>query len=260
MLASFRVDEKPDRFALFSADCGLARTLPGGGRIRGRLSLYANTLLIYTGVLFDEMAGRFVSVIRDMVTNASNESIRIRAAGVRLSDGIALFPSPPNEHLPTLAAMLLRRGGAFVGDEIVNLDPVFGRAHASNLPLLIDADDMALFPELGREPSRRPERRIEGVGANTTRRPVRVAELGAITAEPGEVRRIVFPVFHEGASTERTPVPPSEALFEMVRAMLNLNVWQDRGLVFAQRLVGATPCERLVTGSWDQAVDVLLAG
>jgi hypothetical protein len=254
-IGGYAVEEKPDRFALFSADCGRSKTLPGGGQVRGKLNLYANSLLIYTGLLADEMAGRFVSVIRDMVTNASNEFVRVRAACVRLADGIALFPSTPNEHLPTLAAMLTRRGCPYVGDEIVNVDPVLTRVHPSALPLLIDADDLALFPELGRDRSR--ARRIQGKGANTTRRPVSIEEWGGVRPDPEEISRIIFPVFAEGATTDIAPVPTSEALFAMTRSFLNLNVWQDRALVFAKRLLEATQAERLVIGSWDEAVELL---
>jgi hypothetical protein len=255
-LGSSRLESEPRSYVHFSADCGLERTLPGGRRTRGKKKLYVNMLLIYDGLIEDEMAGRFISMVRDMATANANEFVRLRAAGVALDGSAVLFPSPtPRAELATLAGLLVRAGARYLGDEIVNLDPVLGRAYGVPLPLLIRSSDISLFPELGRDVPRRD--RPGPSGARAWRRPVRVDELGGTFAEWSPVERLVFPSFEEGARTGLVPMTKAEALFAMSEALLNLHVWNERALVLLQRVLADAPVERLVIGSVPEAVELL---
>jgi hypothetical protein len=243
---------------MFSADCGRRKDLPGGTRLRGRVRLYMNALLVYSGTMDDEAAGRFVSLLRDIETSNSNEFIRIRGSAVTLGgDEAVVFPSEPHTQLPALAATLVRSGAGYLGDEVVNLDPVLGRVHPLELPVLLDAEDLGRFPELGRRPSK--GRATRGGGANSIRRPVLPSELGGNpAAQPTPVGRMLFPEFLSGEQTAIQPVPASEALFALSKASLNLHVWGERALLLFQRLLREVEVARLVIGDLEGAGDLVM--
>ncbi|MGH2677843.1 MAG: hypothetical protein ACRDHB_05740, partial [Actinomycetota bacterium] len=160
-MGSFRVEERQPDEIVVSADCGLERVLPGGKTIRGRLNLYFGSMWIYRGRNMHEMAGRLASYVRSMATYFMDEFIRFRAGAVVLDGSALLLPSPPQPRLPSLVGLLLRQGGGYLGDEQVHLEPVTRRVHSSSLPLMIDSEDLSLFPALRRErlrPRRKEER------------------------------------------------------------------------------------------------------
>lgn len=209
---------------------------------------------IFEGRVQDEMAGRLISGVRDLATQHSNEFVRIRAAGIVVEGAAVLFPSPPQAHLPALAGLLVRRGAAYLGDEVVNVDPVLGRAHGLPLPLLIDGFDLPLFPQIRRERTRRKMRGTpEEIQAKTPRRPVPVEELGGVAAAPAPIRALVFPFFEDGAATRLEPFSGAAALFRFTEATLNLHVWTDRAFLLQRDLMGSVPVARLVTGSLEDA-------
>ncbi|MFN2586699.1 MAG: hypothetical protein ABR613_01090 [Actinomycetota bacterium] len=247
---------------LFSADCGETRTMAGGKVVHGISRLYSNGLKIFEGRVQDEMAGRLISGVRDLATQHSNEYVRIRAGGVVVDGAAILLPSPPEPHLPTLTGMLVQRGGGFLGDEVVNVDPVLRRAHGLPLPLLIDGFDLPLFPHVVRERTRRKTRGTpEEVQAKTPRRPVPVEELGGVRAAPAPIRWLVFPFFEEGAETRLEPFGGAAALFRFTEATLNLHVWTDRAFVLQRQLMDTVPVSRLVVGgSLEEAADAVWSG
>jgi hypothetical protein len=255
-LGDLRLETEPAAYVHFSADCGVERELSGGRRTRGKKNLYLNMLPVYSGVVEDEMAGRFISMIRDMSTANANEFVRVRAAGVALSDSTIIFPSPvPSAELATLAGLLIRAGGGYLGDEIVNIDPVLGRVFGVRLPLLIRSSDITLFPELGRQTPRRE--RFGPQGARAWRRPVPVRELGGTFADSAPIDRLVFPSFEPGAVTELVSMSKAEALFTMSESLLNMHVWNERALVLLERILAEVSVERLVIGSLPEAVTLL---
>lgn len=256
-LGEIRV-EKGSGEVVFSADCGVDKRLPGGKVARGVGRLYVDALPIFSGPVREEMAGRLVGGIRDMATAHSHEFFRIRAAGVAMDGGALVLPSAPQPHLPALGAMLVRSGAGYLGDEIVNIDPVLRRAHGIRLPLLLDARDLAHFPELGREPLRRRQAaELERLEARTPRRPVRLEELGGLPSPPVPVRWIVFPDFRPGGPTELELLAGSVALFRFTEAALNLHVWADRGLILMQGLLRTAAVARLSIGSLPEAAELL---
>jgi len=252
------LDEDASDELVFSADCGVQRTLAGGKVVRARNRLFVAGLKIYEGFSQDEMAGRLISGVRDIATRSSNEFVRIRAGGVVVSGKAILLPSVPAPHLPALVALLIRSGAEYLGDEVVNLDPVMHRVHGSSLPLLLAEDDLALFPELdpGREPSRR--RRAAGDGAKRPRRPVRLEELGGRRAEPTTPARVVFPTFEAGSTTTLRPIGDAEALFRFTQACLNLHIWADRALLLFREVLRTTRVAELVVGSLSDGARLLL--
>ncbi|HEV8420954.1 MAG TPA: hypothetical protein VGR13_06335 [Actinomycetota bacterium] len=256
LLGRFRVDQGPTEI-LFSADCGIERGLPGGKVIRGRGRLYFQGLLIFKGGVQEEMAGRLVSGIRDWTNDQSNEFFRVRAGGVTLNGGALLLPSPPESHLPSLVARLVGAGAGYLGDEIINVDPVLLQAHPLPLPLLLDAQDLREFPRLqaGRERPRR--RRPSDDVSRRPRRPVLLEEIGGSPAPASPIQWVVFPSFDPDGPTALRPLSPSEALFRLTRASLNLHIWRDRAFVLMQKVLEGTPTAELSVGSVADAAELL---
>jgi hypothetical protein len=250
-MKKFRVDSGDDEF-LYSADCGEDRVMPGGKVVRGIQNLYMSTVRLFRGGILEEMAARVVLSVRDLAARDVDEFVKVRAGCVALDGGAVLFPSRPQRHLPALVAALVREGGAYLGDELVYLDPVLWKIHPPPpMPLLIDSKDLPHFPELDREPSRK--QREEDWDTNlvsvTPRRLVSLEELGGKPAEASRLSWIVFPEFEPGERTRLEPFGGSEAAFRLLQAGLNLHVWGDRTLTLMQEIVESTPVSRLVVGS-----------
>ncbi len=237
----------------------MRKVLPGGKRLRGRVRLYMNSLLVYSGTMDEEAAGRFIGLLRDIETNNSNEFVRIRGVAVTTGEGQALiFPSEPHRQLPSLAAELVRAGAGYLGDEVVHLDPVLHRVHPLGLPLLLDAADLDRFPELARQPSKGAEQ--TGDVVPSIRRPVLLRELGGHPARPTPLRRVLFPDFRPGSPTTIEPMSSSGALFALSQAALNLNIWGERALILFQRLLSEVDVARLVVGDLAAARDLVIDG
>jgi hypothetical protein len=245
---------------LYSANCGEEKMLPGGRVARPVRRLYLGTMKIFQGPSNDEMAGRLISSVRDLVTAHTDEFVRVRAGGVVVCDQAVILPSPPEPHLPALVGLLVAAGAGYLGDELLYLDPVLGGIHGLPFPLLIDSLDLSVFPQLERERGgRQPRGRPEHVQGRTPRRPVAPVELGGAPALPAELGRIVMPTFAAGERTELVPLDRAEALFRLSEAVLNLHIWADRALILLRSLVEAVPVERLVVGSLPEAAALLLA-
>ena len=261
-LEPFRVNGEQERppGVLFSAYCGTDRELPGGRLVRGKRQLFFSYLRIYNGRHDDEMAARLIGFAREAATQLSNEFVRFRAAAVATESGALMLPSPPEPRLPTLAALMVRSGARYLGDEMVNVDPILHRLHGLRLPLLLPSADLELFPELYRERGRRrlDEPLDETVRAVTPRRVVSPEELGSAAAEPTPLGWIVFPVFEEGAETRLEPYGGAEAIFAFTQAVLNLHVWEDRTLALLKDLLESMPVSRLIIGSVEEAAGLLL--
>jgi hypothetical protein len=259
-LGPFRVDEGPDGIP-FQVDAGQSKTLPGGKVVRQTANLFAGGVRIYCGPRWEDMAGRLIGGVRDMLTTHANEFVRIRAVGAVVDGKATILPSPPDPHLPALAALLARGGAGYLGDEMVKLDPILRKVHGIPLPILVDVSDLGHFPEL--KARARKATRIEGdqsedVDARTPRRAVPVEQVGGQPSAPAELGRIVFPTFRPGEETRFEEIPASDAVFRLVEAMLNAHVWRERSMLFARDLVETMPVERIVIGSIPEAAELLL--
>jgi hypothetical protein len=257
-LEPFRVDEGPETIN-FQVDCGTPKILPGGVVLRPTANLYLGRLRIFCGPRWEDMAGRLIAGIRDMVTARANEFFRLRAAGVEVDGGALILPSAPNPHLPTLAGLLTQGGSGYIGDEVVYLDPILHRVQGTGLPLLVDVTDVDHFPKLGARARRWREAEPDSDerDARTPRRPVTVEELGGRPASPTPLGWIVFPSFRPGETTRFEPVGSAQALFGLMEAMLNAHVWADRALILLRELIETVPTVRLVIGSLPEAAELL---
>jgi hypothetical protein len=214
-------------------------------------------MLSYYGYSLDEMAGRMISMVRDLVADRSKQFIRLRAGAV-VRQGVGfLFPSArPEPRLATLVGMLVRTGADHLSDEVALIDPVLRHVHPFPLPILVPNQDIARFPELRREPPRRARRGL-GMNVDGWRRPVSVSELGSREAGPASVGGIVFPEFDTAAPPGLVSIPAAEATFLLTQSVLNLDVWRERGLIVLTDLLRAASTARLVAGSPEEALELL---
>jgi hypothetical protein len=258
-LGPFRVENGPEDIN-FQADCGTTKILPGGLALRPTANLYLGRLRIYCGPRWEDMAGRLVAGVRDMMTAHANEFFRLRAAGAVVDGRALILPSAPNPHLPAMAALLARAGAGYLGDEVVYLDPILHRIHGIPLPILVDVTDLRYFPDLvGRRVrwQRETASGSDDPGARTPRRPIPVEEIGGHRGSAAPLGWIVFPSFRPGETTRVESVGKSEALFGLMESMLNAHVWADRALILFRELVESVPTIRLVVGSLPEGAELL---
>jgi hypothetical protein len=259
-LAPLRVEEPVEHEYAFSASVAEDRVLPGGKRTRGVNNLYFGMLRIYRGSYLEEMAGRLLSAARDVVTNGQDQFVRLRGGAVEIQSGALFLPAPsPEPRVAALTALLTRRGARFLGDGVLELDPVLRRIHPSPLPPLVYEMDLDLFPQLPAQPVRRRKRDDPIQEALRPPRPVSLEVLGSERAEgPAPVRWIVFPEFEPGGETRLDPSGGAEVLFRFSEAVLNLHVWRERSLVLLRELLESAAVSRLVVGSTPEAADLLM--
>jgi hypothetical protein len=259
-LASLRVEEAAEHEAPFSAAVAEDRVLPGGKRTRGMNNLYSGMLRIYRGPYMEEMAGRLLSVARDVITGGQDQFVRLRGGAVEIHGGALLLASPsPEPHQAGLTALLAQRGGRFLGEGNLELDPVLRRIHPSPLPPLVYEMDLGLFPKLPAQPVRKRKRDDPVREALRPPRPASLEILGGERAQgPAPIRWIVFPEFDLGGEARLEPVGGSELLFRFAEAILNLHVWRDRSLLFLRELLESAAVSRLVVGSMPEAADLLM--
>jgi hypothetical protein len=244
---------------MFSGSVGEDRSLPGGKRTRGVHNLYSDMLRIYRGPYLQEMAGRLLSAARDVLTNGQDEFVLVRGGAVEVGEGALVMLTPPDLHRASLTALLAQRGARFLGDGVLELDPVLRRIHPSPFPPLLYEADLELFPSMRDQLVRRRKRDDREREILLPPRPVSVEDLQAERGrDPAPVRWIVFPDFDLGAETSLEPAGGSQALFRFIEAVLNLHVWRDRGLLLARELLEDGAVSRLVVGSIPEAADLLM--
>jgi len=256
-LASFAVDEPPEGYRRFSANVGEDRTWPGGKVTRGINSLYLGMLRVYRGRYREEMAGRLLSLARDMVTDGQNEFFRVRAGAVAVNGAAIILPSAPEPHLAGLVAILVQRGAGYLADSMAKIDPVLRRSHGTALPLMVDEVDFPLLQGVDAPVPRARPRRDGGRGV-VPPLPVSVEQLGGAWADPAPIGWIVLVSFDPGEETRLEPAGGADALFRFTEAVLNLHVWQDRALLFTRDLLESVPVSTLVVGSLPDAADLLM--
>jgi hypothetical protein len=258
-LERFRVESGSDDI-VFSADCGIERTVGGRAHVSGLKRLFFGGLLLFRGRTMEEMAARLVSGFRDWTNNQSNEFFRIRAGSVVIDGGAMLLPSLPSTELSAFVGTLVRSGLAgYVGDEITNVDPILRRANGIGLPLLIDGEQMWRFPEIEATPTRPGRRHGQPLPVQARPRwPVRLEDLGGTFSPPTDIRWIVMPAFRPDQPTRVESLPKAEALFGFAEAALNLHIWADRALVLMRELIADHLVGRLVIGDFDEGARVLV--
>lgn len=239
---------------LFSVIPGEDRRLPGGTVARGLHSVYAQGMRIYHGPDPEAMVGSLLHMMRSLALDYLDEFVRIRGGSVAVNGGgLLLATAEDRPETAALVAMLLRRSAAYLGDEISLIDPVLRRLHPSPLPVLVDVAAASLVPGIG--PGGAPSRSGR---ATPGRYAVAPEALGSRSADPTPLRWVVFPSFGPGSRTILEPAGGAGAVFGLSRACVNLDVWEDRGLMMFRELAEGAAISRLVIGSLEEAADLLI--
>ena len=239
---------------LFSVIPGEDRRLPGGMVARGLHSVYAQGMRIYHGPDPEAMVGSLLHMMRSLALDYLDEFVRIRGGSVAVNGGgLLLATAEDRPETAALVAMLLRRDAAYLGDEISLIDPVLRRLPPSPLPVLVDVAAASLVPGIG--PGGAPSRSGR---ATPGRYAVAPEALGSRSADPTPLRWVVFPSFEPGSRTILEPAGGAGAVFGLSRACVNLDVWEDRGLMMFRELAEGAALSRLVIGSLEEAADLLI--
>src|SRR5262245_163978 len=217
-----------------------------------------NTLRLFRARGSDEMAGRFISSLREIATFEQNQFVRIRAGAVVLGDVAVLRPAYPDPRLPGLGARLVRGGAGSIADACVKIEAVLRRVHPTPLPMLLGIEDLPDFPEIQREPAT-SRRKDDREGVKQIRYAVAPEELGGTVAGPTAPQRVVFPRFEAG-ETKLEPMGPADALFAFARAGLNFHVWGERALILGREMLSSIPVATLRVGSVPKAADLSFQG
>ncbi|MGH2655168.1 MAG: hypothetical protein ACRDIZ_00450 [Actinomycetota bacterium] len=239
---------------LFSVIPGEDRRLPGGMVARGLHSVYAQGMRIYHGPDPEATVGSLLHMMRSLALDYLDEFVRIRGGSVAVNGGgLLLATAEDRPETAALVAMLLRRGAAYLGDEISLIDPVLRRLHPSPLPVLVDVAAASLVPGIG--PPGAPPRSRRATPGRYAASP---GGLGSRRGDPTPLKWIAFPSFEPGAPTRLEPAGGADAVFALSRACANLDVWEDRGLMMFRELAEGAAISRLVIGSLEEAADLLI--
>lgn len=255
-LGPFRVPDPPEGYRRFSANVGVDRSWPGGKMTKGISSLYLGMLRVYRGRYREEMAGRLMSLVRDLVTDGQDEYFRVRSGAVVVHGQALMLPAAPTPHLGGLVAALVQRGAGYLADAAAKIDPILRRLDGTPLPPMVDESDfsaLGLGPPVVRSRPRRD-------GSETLRPPfpVSVEALGGTRTEAAPLGWIVQVGFSPGEETRLEPAGGAEAVFRFTEAVLNMHVWRERSLTFTRDLLDEHPLSRLTVGSIPEAADLLM--
>lgn len=182
-----------------------------------------------------------------VIAHATSRRTTFHAAAARSPRGAGVLLAAPMEAgKSTTVTGLLRAGWDFLTDEAAATDPD-GTIWAYPKPLTIDFGSWQLFPELA--PAYTPGAVLSWL--------VPAPRTGAEVAESAPLRLIVFPQYEAGASTDATPVRPSEAALELSRATFAFDDHGARDLPVIAGLVRSTPAYRVRIGDLGGAVEVI---
>jgi hypothetical protein len=206
------------------------------------------------------MLARLIAFVRSLATDRANEFVRVRAGAAAVEGMAILLPNLGDRSLAALVAATVGRGAESLADDMTRLDPILHRVHPLQVPMLLDVEDLALFPELEREPQRMRTRGLsEFQRQGMHRQPVSAEELGGRGGhDPAPVGWIVFPEFRSGEETHLEPAGGAETLFRFAETRLNLHVWGDRTLVLMRDLLQEAAVSRLVVGSIPDAAQLVV--
>jgi HprK-related kinase A len=155
----------------------------------------------------------------------------------------------------TLAAALLARGWKYFCDEFALVDADTLRLHAYPKALCIKAGSFDVIERLGLRlaQGRHYIKALKGkVGY------VSPADVGPDNiAEPCPVRYVIFPSYSGADEARLYPLPKARAAFALLKAALNRDVFAERAVPLAGRIVRDARCFGLETGPIEQTCDRL---
>ncbi len=190
--------------------------------------------------------------LSDVVVRDRADTLFVRAGAVQVADRVVLLPATGDEGATTLTTALVRRGLAYVADDLTAID-VAGR-HARAFPRAIGlaARSQALFPDL------RPPGLPDGA-AGSTRWYVDPSTVpGAVIGRGGPVALVVAAQYLPGSPTQVEQVTGAEAVRVLLDQTLPFAECGAAGFEALVTLAARAPVYRLQFGEIDTGCEVVL--
>ena len=194
-------------------------------------------------------------IINWQIIRQRAEYVQLHASTLTWNDGAILLPGDPGSGKSTLAAGLLARGWSYLCDEFALIDPHTRRIEPFPRALCIKEPSFAVIDDLGIPLHRKTPYHKPTKG--------RVAFLNPLDVRPdvvgraSEVRWVVFPKYVANATPTLTPMPRSEAAYELVRQCFNFRDHTGNAVALLADVARFARCFRLTAGEINATCDLI---
>ena len=214
------------------------------GADRPLYSLFLANELRYAERDVDEVLAYAVWMLHAEISAQVRDLLLIHAGAVAREGAAILLPGKAGSGKSTLVLALLRRGFAYLSDELGAIDPVTRRIYPFEKRIGLDHAALAHFGDL--------ETHLQDQAApelDTEKRHVRPEDVGARVSGPVEPRSIVFLSDDRSGPPRLTPVPRAETVMRLAENSTNLYRFGERGVILLADIVQMTQAYALTGGS-----------
>lgn len=203
--------------------------------------IFRDGALLCEPIYKQEVAEALMQDFTSCLIDGNHRQAALHAAALARNGRAVLIPASSGSGKSTLAAWLLAHGWGYLTDELVLLDAQNGTLQGLPRPLALKQGSA----DLGR---------AWFLPAARTDFPMR-----AVWIDPGEVVQtaqaalLVFPNFQPGQPFRAQALSPAEAVFELLRALVNARHLPGSGLAAMRALALRAPAFRLTYGALDEA-------
>ena len=189
--------------------------------------------------------------INQAVLRGDLDHLLVHASAAVTDDGSAIvLPGNMNAGKSTTVAALVRRGFAYLTDEMAAIDPATGRIDPYPRPVNLGRGSWTLLPEL--QPTDwSPEQPCPADLWHVD--PRSMGRLG----QPCAVGHIVAPQFEEGAAPTLVPISPAEGAELLYHHAFNAKGLGRRGFSAVVAAATRSSCARLVSGELEGSVTLI---
>jgi hypothetical protein len=189
--------------------------------------------------------------INQAVLRGDIDHLLVHASAAVTDDGSAIvLPGNMNAGKSTTVAALVRRGFAYLTDEMAAIDPASGRIDPYPRPVNLGRGSWTLLPEL--QPADwSPEQPCPPDVWHVD--PRAMGRLG----EPCAVGYIVAPRYEEGAVPTLVPISPAEGAELLYHHAFNAKALGRQGFSAVVAAAASTSCARLVSGDLEGSVALI---
>lgn len=180
--------------------------------------------------------------------DATTAPVRLHSAAVARGDAAIAIVGPMGAGKSTIAAGLVRRGFAYLTDEVVALDDA-GRVRPYAKPVSLGTPPAALDVPAW-EP---PPGAHDYLGSSGL---VPAPVLGAVAPGPVPLRAVVLPTYRRGAATTIEAIGPADALVEVGAHAFGLGD-HPGALADLAAALAAVECFRITSGELEPALDAV---
>ena len=190
--------------------------------------------------------------INQQVMRSDGNHLLVHASAAVTDDGTGIvLPGSMNAGKSTLVAALVRRGYAYLTDEMAAIDPATGRIAPYPRPVNLGRASWALLPDL-QPPDWSPTAPIPADLWHVD--PRTIGRLG----EPCDVAHVVAPRYEHGVPPTLLPVSPAEGAELLYHHAFNAHALGEHGFEAAVAAAKGSSCARLISGDLEGSVAAIL--